>query len=348
MTSSPAAAPAHSAPGFAAPATPVMRPRRLRSTPAMRRLVSETRVHPAQLILPVFVREGVTSPVPIQSMPGVVQHSLDSLRAVTHEAAQAGLGGIMLFGVPEQRDAIGSAATDPDGILNRATRAVVEEAGDALVVQTDLCLDEFTDHGHCGVLDARGVVDNDATLERYRDMAVAQAHAGSALLGLSGMMDGQVAACRAALDAAGRTDVVILAYSAKYASAFYGPFRDAVESTLTGDRRTYQLDAANGREGVQEALVDIAEGADIVMVKPAGPYLDVLARVADDSTVPVWAYQVSGEYAMIEHAAAAGVIDRDRAIGESLIGIRRAGAEAILTYWAIEVAGWLAEGRSLA
>ena len=213
-------------------------------------------------------------------------------------------------------------------------------------MQADLCLDEFTDHGHCGVLDARGGVDNDATLEVYGRMAVAQAEAGADILGLSGMMDGQVAAVRAALDSVGRADVVILAYSAKYASAFYGPFRDAVESTLTGDRRTYQLDGGNGREGVQETLADIAEGADIVMVKPAGPYLDVLVRVADVSSVPVWAYQVSGEYALIENAAAAGLIERERAIVEALLGIRRAGAEAILTYWAVEAAAWLREDRA--
>ncbi len=258
----------------------------------------------------------------------------------------------MLFGVPAARDAVGSGATDPDGILNRAIAAAATAAAGRLTVQADLCLDEFTDHGHCGVLAADGSVDNDATLDVYARMAVAQAEAGADVLGLSGMMDGQVAACRAALDAAGygttRRDVVLLAYSAKYASAFYGPFRDAVESTLQGDRRTYQLDPGNGREGVQEALIDIDEGADIVMVKPAGPYLDVLAEVAAISTVPVWAYQVSGEYAMIEHAASAGLIDRERAIGESLLGIRRAGAEAILTYWALEVAGWLREGKVLA
>ncbi|WP_448256987.1 porphobilinogen synthase [Microbacterium aurum] len=329
-------------------AYPVRRLRRLRHSPALRRLVAETRLHPAQLVLPVFVKEGIDAPQPIASMPGVSQHPLSGLAAVVEEAVAAGIGGIMLFGVPTHRDAVGAGATDPGGILNRAIRVAAEAAGGRLTVQADLCLDEFTDHGHCGVLAADGSVDNDATLEVYARMALAQADAGAAILGLSGMMDGQVAACRAALDAAGRTDVVLLAYSAKYASAFYGPFRDAVESTLTGDRRTYQLDPANGREGVQEALADVDEGADIVMVKPAGPYLDVLAEVAAVSPVPVWAYQVSGEYAMIEHAAAAGVIDRDRAIGESLLGIRRAGAEAILTYWAIEVAGWLRDGRSLA
>ena len=317
---------------------PVIRPRRLRATPAWRRLVAETRVHPAELVLPIFVREGAAAPLPIASMPGVVQHSLDSLKAEVARAAAAGIGGVMLFGVPEHRDATGTGATDPDGILNVATRVAVAEAGDALVVQTDLCLDEFTDHGHCGVLDEHGRVDNDATLVRYREMALAQAEAGSQLLGLSGMMDGQVAAVRAVLDVAGRQDVAILAYAAKYASAFYGPFRDAVESQLQGDRRTYQMDAANRREGAREVALDVAEGADIVMVKPAMSYLDVLADTAAASPVPVWAYQVSGEYAMVEAAAANGWIDRERAIDETLTGIRRAGADAVLTYWAVEAA----------
>ncbi|WP_231919008.1 MULTISPECIES: porphobilinogen synthase [unclassified Leifsonia] len=307
----------------------------------MRRLTAETRLHPAELILPLFVREGATEAVPIASMPGVSQHGLDSLKRVANEAAEAGVGGLMLFGVPEERDAIGSGATDPDGILNVATRVLADEVGDALVVQTDLCLDEFTDHGHCGVLDARGHVDNDATLLRYRDMAVAQAEAGSQLLGLSGMMDGQVAAVREALDETGHTDVVILAYAAKYASGFYGPFREAVDSQLSGDRRAYQQDPANRREGLREARLDLEEGADILMVKPALSYLDVLSDVAAISDVPVWAYQVSGEYAMVEAAAANGWIDRDRIIEETLIGARRAGADAIMTYWATEVAGWL-------
>jgi porphobilinogen synthase len=307
----------------------------------MRRLTAETRLHPAELILPLFVREGASEPQPIGSMPGVVQHSLDSLRRAAVEAAEAGVGGVMLFGVPETRDAIGTAATAPDGILNVATRALAAEVGDALVVQTDLCLDEFTDHGHCGVLDGDGHVDNDATLLRYRDMAIAQAEAGSQLLGLSGMMDGQVAAVRDALDADGRTDVVIMAYSAKYASGFYGPFREAVDSQLSGDRRAYQQDPANRREGLREAQLDLAEGADILMVKPALSYLDVLSDVAAISDVPVWAYQVSGEYAMVEAAAANGWIDRERVIEETLIGVRRAGADAVLTYWATEVAGWL-------
>lgn len=289
----------------------------------------------------MFVREGLREPSPIGSMPGVLQHSLDSLRAASVEAAEAGVGGVMLFGVPASRDAIGSGADDPDGILNIATAAVAAEVGDALVVQTDLCLDEFTDHGHCGVLASDGSVDNDATLERYTAMAIAQARAGSHLLGLSGMMDGQVAVIRAALDAEGFTQTLLLAYAAKYASAFYGPFREAVDSQLTGDRRTYQLDPGNRREGVREAVVDEAEGADIVMVKPAMAFLDVLREVRDTVSIPVWAYQVSGEYAMIEAAAANGWIDRRAAVLESLLSIRRAGADAVLTYWATEAARWL-------
>jgi porphobilinogen synthase len=304
----------------------------------MRRLTAETRIHAAELILPLFVREGTPEPLPLQSMPGVLQHSIDSLKRVAADAAAAGIGGVMLFGVPETRDAVGSAASDPDGILNVATRAVASEVGDALVVQTDLCLDEFTDHGHCGVLDASGRVDNDATLERYQQMALAQADAGSQLLGLSGMMDGQVAAVREALDAAGREDTAILAYAAKYASSFYGPFREAVDSQLLGDRRTYQQDPANRREGLREATLDLEEGADILMVKPAMSYLDVLADVAAMSDIPVWAYQVSGEYAMVEAAAANGWIDRERAIVETVTSIKRAGADAVLTYWALELA----------
>ena len=301
----------------------------------------ETRLAPAQLILPVFVREGISEPHALGSMPGVVQHTLDSLRAAAVDAASARIGGIMLFGVPETRDAMGSGADDDNGILNVATRAVVEEVGDAIVVQTDLCLDEFTDHGHCGVLDSRGRVDNDATLDRYVSMALAQARAGSEMLGLSGMMDGQVAAVRAGLDAAGFIDTTLLAYAAKYAGSFYGPFREAVDSQLTGDRRTYQLDPGNAREGVREAIIDVEEGADVVMVKPALPYLDVLASVRAAVHVPVWAYQVSGEYAMIAAAAANGWIDGRGATLEALLAIRRAGAGAILTYAAIEAAGWL-------
>lgn len=317
--------------------------RRLRQSPAMRRLAAETRVHPAELVLPVFVKEGLTEPRPITSMPGVLQHTRDSLRRAAAEAAEAGLGGVMLFGVPEHRDATGTGATDPDGILNLAIADVVAEVGDALVVQADLCLDEFTDHGHCGVLTAAGAVDNDATLVRYAEMALAQARAGAHLVGLSGMMDGQVAVVRDALDAEGFLDTAVLAYAAKYASAFYGPFREAVESTLEGDRRTYQMDPANRREAAREVMADIAEGADVVMVKPALAYLDVLADVAAMSTVPVAAYQVSGEYAMVEAAAANGWIDRRRAVTESVLSIRRAGADHVLTYWAVELAGWLAE-----
>jgi porphobilinogen synthase len=320
---------------------PDVRMRRLRQSPAMRGLVRETSVEPRQLVLPLFVREGLTEPQPIGSMPGVAQHSLDSLRAVATEAAEAGVGGVMLFGVPAVRDARGSGADDPKGILNVATEALAAEVGDALVVQTDLCLDEFTDHGHCGVLAADGSVDNDATLERYTSMALSQARAGSQLLGLSGMMDGQVAVIRHALDAEGFTDTLLLAYAAKYASAFYGPFREAVDSQLRGDRRTYQLDPGNRREGVREAVVDEQEGADIVMVKPAMAFLDVLREVRDTVDVPVWAYQVSGEYAMIEAAAANGWIDRRASILESLLSIRRAGADAVLTYWATEAARWL-------
>ncbi|KAB1654561.1 porphobilinogen synthase [Pseudoclavibacter chungangensis] len=325
--------------------SPTIRPRRLRAGEAVRRAVREVRVHPAELVLPLFVREGLSEPVAIGSMPGVVQHSLDSLREAAVEAAEAGVGGVMLFGVPEHRDATGSGATDPDGILNVATRKLAEEVGDVIVVQTDLCLDEFTDHGHCGVLDDRGRVDNDATLERYDDMALAQAEAGSGLIGMSGMMDGQIASAREALDTHGHSDVPLLAYSAKYASVFYGPFREAVDSQLQGDRRTYQMDPANRREGMRETLLDIDEGADIVMVKPALPYLDVLADVAAESIVPVWAYQVSGEYAMIEAAAANGWIDRQRAIAESITAIRRAGADAVLTYYATEYARTLKETR---
>ena len=294
----------------------------------------------------MFVREGNGDPLPIQSMPGVVQHTIDSARRAVTEAAEAGIGGVMLFGVPAVRDAVGSGATDPDGILNAATRALAAEVGDALVVQTDLCLDEFTDHGHCGLLAVDGSVDNDSTLERYCEMALVQAASGSQLLGLSGMMDGQVAAVRRALDLNGYVDTAVLAYSAKYASAFYGPVRDAVESTLEGDRRSYQLDPANRREGVREALLDIQEGADVVMVKPAGSYLDVLAEVAAVSAIPVWAYQVSGEYAMIEAAAAHGWIDRRRAVEESVLSIRRAGADAVLTDWAVELAPWLNERQA--
>ncbi|MBU4213694.1 MAG: porphobilinogen synthase [Actinobacteria bacterium] len=324
-----------------------VRPRRLRATPALRRMAAQTRVVPAMLSLPLFVRDGIDEPVPVASMPGVVQHTRDSLRRVAVQAAEAGLGAVMLFGVPQMRDATGSGASDPDGILNLAIEDLVAEVGDALVVQADLCLDEFTDHGHCGVLDAAGRVDNDATLVRYVEMARAQAAAGAHVLGLSGMMDGQVGAVRDALDADGRTEVAILAYAAKYASAFYGPFREAVASTLVGDRRAYQMDPANRREALLEVELDIAEGADLVMVKPAMSYLDILADVAAVSTVPVAAYQVSGEYSMVEAAAAQGWIDRRRAVEESVLSIVRAGADHVLTYWALELAGWWDESRGL-
>ena len=292
-------------------------------------------------MLPVFVREGLSDgegPRPISSMPGVVQHTRSSLLAAATEAAELGLGGIMLFGIPEHKDAVGSGAIDPDGILNRAIRDVVGEVGDTLPVMADLCLDEFTDHGHCGVLTPEGRVDNDATLEIYAEMARAQAAAGVDLVGPSGMMDGQVAVVRAALDEASHHDVAVLAYSAKYASAFYGPFREAVDSSLQGDRRTYQQDPANAREGLREVLLDIEQGADIVMVKPALPYLDVLRQVRDAVDVPVAAYNISGEYAMVEAAAANGWIDREAAILETLLSIRRAGADVVLTYWAAEAA----------
>ena len=321
---------------------PQIRPRRLRTTPALRRMVAETSVEARQLVLPLFVREGLDEPRPIASMPGVVQHSRDSLRKAVNEAAQLGLGGVMLFGVPERKDATGSQALDPAGILNLAITDVVGEVGDALTVMSDLCIDEFTDHGHCGVLTPDGRVDNDATLAVYADMARAHAAAGVDMVGPSGMMDGQVAVIRDALDGAGHIDVSIIAYSVKYASAFYGPFREAVASSLQGDRRTYQQDSGNAREGVREALLDIEQGADIVMVKPALAYLDVLRRVRDAVDVPVAAYNISGEYSMVEAAAAHGWIDREPAILETLTAIRRAGADVILTYWAAEAARLLA------
>ncbi|CAM5405575.1 delta-aminolevulinic acid dehydratase [Streptomyces gougerotii] len=306
----------------------------------MRRMVAETRLHPADLVLPAFVREDISEPVEIGSMPGVYQHTRDTLRKAAAEAVAAGISGIMLFGVPEEakKDALGTAGTDPDGILQQALRDVRSEVGDDLLVMSDLCLDEFTDHGHCGVLTADGRVDNDATLERYAEMAQVQADAGAHVVGPSGMMDGQIGVVRDALDRTGHEDVAVLAYTAKYSSAFYGPFREAVGSSLKGDRKTYQQDAANARESLRELALDLSEGADMVMVKPAGPYLDILAKVAEASDVPVAAYQISGEYAMIEAAAQRGWIDRDPAVLESLTGIKRAGAQIILTYWATEVA----------
>jgi porphobilinogen synthase len=323
---------------------PAGRPRRLRRTAALRSLVAQTRVSPGDLVLPLFVREGLAEPAPVPTMPGVVQHSRDSLRKAAAEAVQAGVGGLMLFGVPETKDATGTGATDDDGVLNVAIRDVVAEVGDGTVVMSDLCLDEFTDHGHCGVLAADGSVDNDATLVRYAEMGLAQAAAGAHVLGLSGMMDGQVGVVRAALDGDRLVETALLAYTAKYASAFYGPFREAVESTLQGDRRTYQQDPANLDEALRELALDVAEGADIVMVKPALPYLDVLRRVADEGArlgVPVAAYQVSGEMAMAEAAFANGWLDRDRTILETLTSVRRAGAGIVLTYWAVEAAGLL-------
>ncbi|WP_082556035.1 porphobilinogen synthase [Aeromicrobium sp. Root472D3] len=317
---------------------PADRPRRLRSSPAMRRLVAETHVQPSQLVLPMFVAEGRTEARPIASMPGVVQHTRDTARRAYAEAAELGLGGVMLFGLPEHKDAQGSGALDPDGILNVALADARAEVGDDLLVMADLCLDEFTDHGHCGVLDARGRVDNDATVEIYAQMGVVQAEAGAHVVGPSGMMDGQVGAIRAALDDAGHDETVILAYAAKYSSAFYGPFREAVDSSLQGDRKTYQQDPANGREAIRETLLDIEEGADIVMVKPALSYLDLIADVRAAVDVPVAAYNISGELAMVEAAAANGWIDRERAIDEIIVSIRRAGADIVLTYWATELA----------
>lgn len=314
------------------------RPRRLRTSPVMRNMVAETSVAPSDLILPVFVRENATENTPISSMPGVVQHTLDSLIDEAKRARDAGVAGFMIFGVPESKDAVGSGAIDPDGILNVGIRAVRDAVGDDLLVMGDLCLDEFTDHGHCGVLDSAGRVDNDATLDIYAQMAVAQAQAGAHVLGPSGMMDGQIGVIRAALDLSGHDDVAVMAYSAKYASAAYGPFREAVQSSLQGDRATYQQDPRNRTESLREALLDEEQGADMLMVKPALPYLDILSDVAQAATVPVAAYQVSGEMAMIEAAAANGWIDRDRMVSESLTCIKRAGASIILTYYALDFA----------
>lgn len=317
---------------------PSVRPRRLRALPTLREMVAETVVEPRQLILPVFVGEGLTEPRPITSMPGVVQHTLDSLRETAARAAGAGVGGLMLFGLPEQKDPTGSQALNPDGILTSALRAVRSEVGDDCLVMSDVCLDEFTDHGHCGVLTDTGHVDNDATVEVYGQMAVLHAEAGAHVVGPSGMMDGQVGAIRAALDRAGHSQTVILAYAAKYASAFYGPFREAVNSSLSGDRRTYQQDPRNLREALREIELDVAEGADIIMVKPALAYLDVIAAARAACDLPIAAYNISGEYAMVEAAAANGWIDRGSAIRETLTSIRRAGADIVLTYWALELA----------
>ncbi|WP_460648902.1 porphobilinogen synthase [Kribbella endophytica] len=324
---------------------PGVRPRRLRSSAAVRRLVSETTIEPRQLILPMFIREGAREPIAISSMPGVYQHTRDTARKAVAEAVQLGLGGVMLFGVPLEKDAVGSGALDPEGILNVAIRDAVSEAGDDLLVMADLCLDEFTSHGHCGVLDSAGRVDNDATLALYAEMGVAQASAGAHVVGPSGMMDGQVGVVRSALDAEGFQDTVILAYAVKYASAFFGPFREAVGSSLQGDRKTYQQDPGNARDAIREVDLDIAEGADLVMVKPALAYLDIIRQVRDHVNVPVAAYNISGEYAMVEAAAANGWIDREKAIMETLTSIRRAGADTILTYWAAEAAQLLSHHR---
>jgi porphobilinogen synthase len=324
------------------PGYPVIRPRRLRRTPALRALVAETSLRPAELILPLFVKEGLGEPQPVGSMPGVVQHTRDSLRKTAAEAAGAGVGGFIVFGIPAAKDGRGSAADDPAGVSQLALADLRAETGDACVIMADLCLCEYTDHGHCGVLTDSGDVANDPTLERYRAIAVAQAEAGAHMVAPSGMMDGQVRAIRAALDDAGHPEVGICAYSAKYASAFYGPFREAAEGAPAfGDRASHQQDPANAREALREVALDIDEGADLVMVKPALAYLDVIRRVADTASVPVAAYQVSGEFAMVEAAAANGWLDRDRVIMETLIAIRRAGASVILSYWAAEVAGWL-------
>ena len=322
---------------------PAARPRRLRRSAALRRLVAEVAVRPVDLVLPMFVKEGISEPQPVGSMPGVVQHTRDSLRKAAVDAVEAGVGGLVLFGIPAVKDGRGSAADDPAGIVQMALRDIDAEVGDTTVVMSDLCLDEYTDHGHCGVLTTGGEVDNDATLERYAAIAVAQAAAGAQVVAPSGMMDGQVAAIRHALDQAAYPDVALLAYSAKYASAFYGPFRDAAEcAPRFGDRAAYQLDPPGSDAALREVLLDVDEGADAVMVKPALPYLDIVRRVADTVHVPVAAYQVSGEYAMVEAAAANGWLDRDRVIMETLTAIRRAGADIILTYWATEAARRLA------
>ncbi|GAB3624510.1 porphobilinogen synthase [Mariniluteicoccus endophyticus] len=313
-----------------------VRPRRLRASPVIRAMVAETSVEPRQLILPVFVGEGFAEPRPISSMPGVVQHTMDSLRRTAVECVEAGLAGIMLFGLPEHKDASGSGALADDGILNVALRAVRDEVGDDLLVMSDVCLDEFTDHGHCGVLTDSGVVDNDKTLELYARMAVMHAECGAHVVAPSGMMDGQVGAIREALDAASHTGTVIMAYAAKYASAFYGPFREAVASSLQGDRKTYQQDPANVREALREIDLDVAEGADIIMVKPALAYLDIIRAAREHTDLPIAAYNISGEYAMVEAAAANGWIDREKAIDETLTSIRRAGSDIVLTYWALE------------
>jgi len=321
---------------------PRQRPRRLRRTAAVRALVRETEVGPGDLIAPLFVKQGISDRVAITSMPGQFQHTVESLRKEAVEIAERGVRAFMLFGVPTHKDAEGSQASAPDGIAQQAIAALRVEFGDDAVVIADLCLDEYTDHGHCGVLDERGQVDNDATLERYRSIAIAQAEAGAHMVGPSGMMDGQVAAIRDALDEAGQTDVGIIAYSAKFASGLYGPFRDAAEGAPRfGDRSGYQQDPANGREALREIFADIEQGADIVMIKPAMPYLDVVRTAKDETGHPIAAYHVSGEYAMVKAAATNGWLDERVVVTETLTSIRRAGADVILTYYAKDAAGWL-------
>jgi porphobilinogen synthase len=326
----------------------VVRGRRLRGTAALRRLVGQTRLAPADLILPLFVKQGIDEAAPVASMPGVSQHSLDSLRKAANEAVESGVGGLLLFGIPSAKDGSGSQADAEQGIVNLALRALRSDLGDSTVLIADLCLCEYTEHGHCGVLRPDGVVDNDATLRRYAAVALAQAEAGAHVVAPSGMMDGQVAAIRGALDDQGRVEIPILAYAAKYASAFYGPFRDAAEGAPQfGDRAGYQMDPANSDEALREVAQDLAEGADAIIVKPALPYLDVVSRVAAAVDVPVAGYQVSGEFAMVEAAAERGWVDRDRAIRETVTGIRRAGAAIVITYWAAELARLLSNEAGL-
>ena len=326
-------------------AFPSQRPRRMRRTPALRSLIRETDLAPRQLIAPLFVKEGIPDPAPISSMPGQFQHTLESLRKEAADIASRGVSAFMLFGVPERKDAEGSEAWNPDGIAQRALRTLRQELGDEHVVIADLCLDEYTDHGHCGVLTESGEVDNDATLERYRRIAVAQAEAGAQLVGPSGMMDGQVAAVRDSLDDAGHDAVGIMAYAAKFASAFYGPFREAAEcAPRFGDRAGYQMDPANADEAIREIRDDIEQGADVVMVKPALPYLDVIRRAKDATAFPMAAYHVSGEYSMIKAAVQNGWLDERRTVLEVLTSIRRAGADLILTYHAKDAADWITQG----
>ncbi|HXS66887.1 MAG TPA: porphobilinogen synthase [Streptosporangiaceae bacterium] len=321
---------------------PIARPRRLRTTAAMRRLVAQTSVQPADLIQPFFVKESIAEPLPVASMPGVVQHTRGSLRKAAAEAVEAGVGGIILFGIPAVKDGVGSGADDPAGIVQLALADLAADFGTDTVLMADLCLDEYTDHGHCGILTPAGEVDNDSTLARYASIAIAQARAGAHVVAPSGMMDGQVGVIRAALDGEGFCDVAICAYAVKYASAFYGPFRDAAEcAPQFGDRAAYQQDNGSQVEALREVELDVHEGADMVMVKPALAYLDVISLVARSVSIPVAAYQVSGEYSMIEAAAANGWLDRERVIAETLTAIKRAGAGIILTYWATEMAAKL-------